>query len=100
MRRQDTTRRSCFRLSQSDDGGREMRVGSKKMLDLEVRRKGRVVARLRAEADPRDPRDLERLLKDAVHRDGGAPSDIGDYEMDIREADERPVITTFVATSS
>lgn len=68
------------------------------MLDLEVRRKGRVVAKLRAEADPKSADDLTRLLNDAVRRDGGAPADIGDYEMDIREADERRVIATFVAT--
>ncbi|MPZ67514.1 MAG: hypothetical protein GEU83_19145 [Pseudonocardiaceae bacterium] len=71
---------------------------ARKMLDLEVRRKGRVVAKLRAEADPKSADDLTRLLNDAVRRDGGAPADIGDYEMDIREADERRVIATFVAT--
>lgn len=71
---------------------------ARKMLDLEVRRKGRVVAKLRAEADSKDADDLARLLRDAVRRDGGAPADIGDYEMDIREADERQVIATFVVT--
>lgn len=71
---------------------------ARKMLDLEVRRKGRVVAKLRAEADPKNADELTRLLKNAVRRDGGAPADIGDYEMDIREADERRVIATFVAT--
>lgn len=76
-----------------------MCVARKKMLDLEVRKKGRVVAKLRADADPRDPDDLKRLLKDAVRRDGGAPSDIGEYEMDILEADDSAVIATFVASS-
>ena len=70
----------------------------RKLLDLEVRRKGRTVAKLRAEADLRDADDLKRLLEDAVRRDGGAPADVGDYEMDIREADERFVLATFVAT--
>lgn len=70
----------------------------RKLLDLEVRRKDRTVAKLRAEADPRDADDLKRLLKDAVRRDGGAPADIGEYEMEIREADERVVLTTFVAS--
>jgi len=69
------------------------------LLDLEVRRKGQVVAKLTAEADPKDARDLRQLLLDAVKRDGRTEPQIGEYEMDVRYAGKAPLITTFVATT-
>jgi integrase len=65
------------------------------LLRLEIRRHGESVSRLMAEADPRDPADLRRLLVDAVRRAGRSPDEIGDYEMDIRDGEDR-LIGTFV----
>ncbi|MGH3977664.1 MAG: tyrosine-type recombinase/integrase [Pseudonocardiaceae bacterium] len=69
----------------------------RQLLDLEVRRQGRVVKRLTAEADPKDARQLRQVLVDAVRRDGRDESQIADYEMDIRYSGKRSVLTTFVA---
>lgn len=72
----------------------------RKPLDLTVRRGRRLVAHLTAEADPRDAEELERLLADAVRRDGVPPDRIGEYEMDVRlAADPSKKIRTFVAPS-
>lgn len=72
-------------------------MARKEMLDLVVRRRGRVVSELSTEADPRDGSDLRRLLVDAVKRDGRREDDIGDYEMDVRYTGRRQLLTTFVA---
>jgi hypothetical protein len=69
------------------------------LLDLEIRRKGQVVAKLTAEADPKNPRELRQLLLDAVKRDGRNELQIGEYQMDVRYAGKTPLITTFVATT-
>lgn len=72
----------------------------KRALDLRVTRKGRVVAELRAEADPKDVKQLRTLLEDVVHREGRDRDQIVDYEMQIRYAhDPSKLITTFVATN-
>ena len=69
------------------------------LLDLEVRRKGQVVAKLTAEADPKNARELRELLLDTVKRDGHNELQIGEYEMDVRYAGKTPLITTFVAAA-
>jgi hypothetical protein len=69
------------------------------MLDLEVRHRGSTVARLTAEADPRDGNDLLELLLGAIRRRGGDDSQVSEYEMDLRDVGEREVLTTFVASS-
>ena len=73
-------------------------MGRSYPLDLHVQRKGRKIADLRAEADPKDTAALRKLLLDAVRRDGKRDDQIGEYEMEVRYADSRSVITTFVAT--
>lgn len=67
------------------------------LLDLEVRRRGNVVSKFSAEADPKSPRELRQLLLDAVRRDGRDESQIAEYEMDIRYFGDRSLVTTFVA---
>jgi integrase len=77
----------------------ETTMGRRYLIDLEIRRKGRPVAKLTAEADPKEARDLRRLLVDAIKRDGRDEAQIGDYEMDVRYSGKIPLITTFVATA-
>ena len=67
-------------------------------LDLEVRHLGRVVHRLRCAADPDDATTLHSLLVDAIRQEGRNPSDIADYELVVRRAGQREIVTTFVAT--
>jgi hypothetical protein len=57
------------------------------------------VSRLRTVADPVDADALHKLLADAVRRDGGEASAIGDYELVVRYPGERGVVMTFVASS-
>lgn len=72
----------------------------RRMLDLKVLRKGKVVKELCAEADPKEPIELRTLLEDVVHRDGRDRDQIVDYEMEVRLAhDPSHLITTFVATN-
>lgn len=70
----------------------------RRALDLVVLRKGRQVAKLRAEADPWDTRELRRLLLDAVVRDRRSERDLGEYAMEIRYAGDNRLLTSFVAT--
>lgn len=65
-------------------------------VELEVRRRGEVVARLSAVADPHDGGELRELLLGVVERAGGAESDLSQYEMDVRRPDGE-LILTFVA---
>jgi site-specific recombinase XerC/DNA-binding transcriptional regulator YhcF (GntR family) len=69
-------------------------------LDLEVRRLGIFVCNLRTVADPADSDQLQQLLVDAIRRTGGDQSAIGDYELVVRYAGERGIMTTFVAASA
>lgn len=68
------------------------------LLDLEIRRRGRLVKKLTTQADPTDPHELRQLLVDAIRRNGQDESHIAEYEMDIRHFGEPSVLTTFVAT--
>jgi integrase len=70
----------------------------RRLLDLQVRRRGRVVATVTAEADPKNGADLRQLLVEAIRRDGRDESEIADYEMDIRCSGEPNLLTTFVAS--
>lgn len=70
---------------------------NRKPLLLAVRRGRRLVAEITAEADPGETDELERLLADAVRRDGAPPDRIGEYEMEVRlAADPSKKTTTFV----
>lgn len=66
------------------------------LLDVVIRHRGDVVARLSAPADAGSAEDLHALLSDALARRGADPDDIGEYEMDVREAGSSTLITTFV----
>lgn len=71
----------------------------RRLLDLEVRRRGRVVATVTAEADPKNGANLRQLLVEAIRRDGRDESEIADYEMEIRCPGEREPLATFVASA-
>ncbi len=70
----------------------------RKLLDLEVRRRDRVIGSLTAEADPADATELRHLLVEAIRRDGWDEARVNEFEMDIRLAGERRVLTTFVTS--
>jgi hypothetical protein len=74
-------------------------TGSSVPLDLEVRRLGSVVNRLRCTSDPNDSAVLHRLLVDAIRRHGCDVAAIGDYELVVRHVDELEVVTTYVAVA-
>lgn len=76
-----------------------MTAGGRELLDLEIRRLGRTVKKLSTEADPKDARELRRMLVEAIKRDGGQESQVAEYEMDLRRSGEPKVLTTFVTTS-
>lgn len=66
-------------------------------LDLELVHLGRVVRTYRTLADPTDTVQLLELLTDAIRRVGGDNADPTDYELVVRYAGERGVVTTVVA---
>jgi hypothetical protein len=66
-------------------------------LDLELVHLGRSVRTYRTEADPTDTAQLLGLLTDAVRRVGGDTAEPADYELVVRYAGERGVVTTVVA---
>jgi hypothetical protein len=70
----------------------------RRSLDFTVRRRGSRFADFTAEADPCDPDELRQLLTDAIRRDGWDASRIGEFEMEVRYAGDRRVLSTFVAT--
>lgn len=67
-------------------------------LDLIVKHEGWKVAEFTAEADPTDAKELRQLLFDAIKRYDGRTDYIEEYEMDVRYAGKREIVTTFVAT--
>lgn len=67
-------------------------------LDLRVYRKGTLIADFRADGDPKDTESLRKLLAGAIKRDGWDESRIDEFEMQVRPANDRRLITTFVAT--
>lgn len=69
----------------------------RRLLDLEVVHLGHVIRAVRAEADPNSPGDLRRLLVGAIRRNGHTESELDQYEMNVRNADDLNLITTFVA---
>ncbi|MGH3320403.1 MAG: tyrosine-type recombinase/integrase [Streptosporangiaceae bacterium] len=77
------------------NGSVEPTEKAREFLDLTLVRGGVVVREFSAEADPRNPAELRRLLLDAVSRARGHPSQVGDYEMQVRRSGERDLIRTF-----
>ena len=66
-------------------------------LDIELFHLGQSVRTYRTQADPNNADELLQLLLDAVRRTGGNEADIRDYELVVRYAGERGVVTTFIA---
>jgi hypothetical protein len=66
-------------------------------LDLQLVRLGRTVRTYRTEADPANTGQLLALLRDAVRRVGGDDADVSDYELVVRYAGERGIVTTVIA---
>lgn len=62
------------------------------LLDLELAYKDAVVRRFSAEANPTNGAHLRQLLLDAIERTA-QDHKVGEYEMNIRHADERSLIT-------
>ena len=99
----NTGRRTLVRPpARADAAGKLARRSSRRtsaeLLDLEIRRLGETVSRLSTVTDPADAGALRKLLGDAVRRDGGEASAVGDYEMVVRYSGERGVVAIFVAT--
>lgn len=69
-------------------------------LDLRVYRKGTLITELRAAGDPDDVDSMRRLLAEAIARDGWDGSRIDEFEMQIRYAGDRRLVTTFVASAN
>jgi hypothetical protein len=68
-------------------------------LDLTIRHKGRPFKELTVSADPSEPDALRRVLLDVIKRDGWDERRIDEFEMDVRYANDRRLITTFATTS-
>lgn len=66
-------------------------------LDIELFHLGQSVRTYRTQADPNNADELLQLLLDAVRRTGGTEADVRDYELVVRYAGERGVVTTFIA---
>lgn len=71
----------------SDDG---------ELVELEVRRRGEIAARLSTFVNPRDGGELRELLLGVVERSGGTVDDLPQYEMDVRNT-AGELLLTFVA---
>lgn len=72
-------------------------VAAPEALDIELFRLGQSVRTYRTQADPSNVDELLQLLLDAVRRTGGNEADVRDYELVVRYAGERGVVTTFIA---
>jgi len=68
-------------------------------LDWELRRLGEHVYSMRVNANPDDAQMLGQLLADAIRRTGGNASDIGDYDLVVRPADKRKVVTVYAVAA-
>jgi integrase/DNA-binding transcriptional regulator YhcF (GntR family) len=66
-------------------------------VDIEIRRLDTTVAKLRTKADPDDPDVLQRLLVNALKRNGADVAAIGEHELVVRHAGEDAVLMTFVS---
>lgn len=62
---------------------------SAEMLKLYLRHRGYVRDRFEVWADPTDGDALRRIMRDAVHRDGGRDRDMGDYTLEVEPAHGR-----------
>jgi integrase len=74
-------------------------ASSRQLLDFEIVHQSAIVRKIRTDADPNDPADLRQILIDAVLRLGRNESEIGLYELNIRQVGQPDLMTTFVATA-
>jgi hypothetical protein len=69
------------------------------LIELIIRHNGWKFTELTVSADPHDPDDLRRVLLDAIKRDGWDERRVDEFEMDVRYANDRRLITTFATTA-
>ncbi|WP_163568590.1 hypothetical protein [Fodinicola feengrottensis] len=72
---------------------------SREALDLVIRHNGWKFQERTVSADPNDSDDLRQVLLDAIKRDGWDERRIDEFEMDVRYANDRRLVTTFAVTS-
>lgn len=70
------------------------------LLDVAVRHLGKVLTQFSVEADPRAPTELRQILAATILRTGGEPAEISQYDMEVREAGEEKILTTFVSMTT
>jgi hypothetical protein len=52
------------------------------------------------EADPQDPDHLRRMLTAGVRRSGAPADSLDDFDMEVRTADTKELITTFAVLAA
>lgn len=67
-------------------------------LDLRVYRKGTLIAEFRSHGDPADVDSMRNVLAGAITREGWDESRIDEFEMQVRNAGDRRLATTFVTS--
>jgi integrase len=85
---------------QADEPVSDSAVVAAEALDIELFHLGRSVRTYRTQADPNNADELLQLLLDAIRRTGGNEANVRDYELMVRYAGERGVVTTFIASPS
>jgi hypothetical protein len=70
---------------------------ARQLLDVTIRHKGRKFVVLTVEADAKDPRELRKILADAIHRNGWDKSRIDEFDMEVRRHGDRAVLLTFAS---
>lgn len=73
-------------------------MGKARNLDLRIVRKTRSIAKLTVQADPNDIERLQKLLLEAVRRDGWDAQRVNEFEMEVRYAGEPKLLRTVVST--
>ena len=94
----ETTEADDLRPVEADNTW-DLGIGRRRLLDLVVKRRGHIVAEVSAESDPDDASELQRLLIDALRRDGRDESELSDFTMEVTDAATHARLRTFVASS-
>lgn len=74
-------------------------MARREALDLTVRRKGDILWEFTAAADHEDPDELRQILLDALRRDRWDERRVDEFEMEVRYANDRRLLKTFVTTA-
>lgn len=98
----DTADAGTVRWSPSSAVGdtSEARVARREALDLTVRRKGDIIWEFTTDADHEDPDELRQILLHALRRDRWDERRVDEFEMEVRYANDRRLLKTFVTASS